>query len=95
MTRFRPLSPESYPSSPPLIPIDESPTLIPSLSNDIAALIISFVVRPLLASSPPPTHLQIMDALPHLQNPNRHPPDPPPHQPFPPRLPLRPLHRRP
>ncbi|KAM1007570.1 hypothetical protein ACFX13_004192 [Malus domestica] len=95
MTRFRPVSPQSYPSSPPLIPINESPTLIPGLSNDIAALIISFVVCPLLASSSPPTHLQIMDALPPLQNPNRHPSDPPPHQPLPPRLPPRPLHRRP
>ncbi|KAM1234565.1 hypothetical protein ACFX2J_004126 [Malus domestica] len=95
MTRFRPLSPQSYPSSPPLIPIDEFPTLIPGLSNNIAALIISFVFRPLLASSPPSTHLQIMDALPPLQNPNRHLPNPSPHQPLPPRLPLRPLHRRP
>ncbi|KAB2602243.1 F-box/kelch-repeat protein OR23 [Pyrus ussuriensis x Pyrus communis] len=43
MTRFGPPSPHSSSSSPPLIPIGESPTLIPGLPNDIAALILSFV----------------------------------------------------
>ncbi|XP_009367719.2 F-box/kelch-repeat protein OR23 [Pyrus x bretschneideri] len=96
MSRFGPPSPHSSSSSsPPLIPIGESPTLIPGLPNDIAALILSFVPfshqarrRPTCKSWRLFLSSKTLIAL--RQTHNRTNPKPPPL-----RLPLRPVRRRP